>query len=388
MQPENGGLSTIAHEYGHDLGLPDHYDTAGGQNGVEWWTLMAQSRLSAKGEPIGTRAGDLSAWDKLQLGWLDYEVAVAGQTRTLELGPQEYNKDQGRRLVDVLPEKTVTFDYGDPFAGERHVVVGQGRQPEQHDDPRVDLTGATTAALDCRPGSTSRRTSTTCTSRPPPTAAPPGPTWTAPSTASRSAGRRGAGPPARPTASGSHVTSPLDAYAGQTNECGSGTAPTAAWPPTGSSPTRSSSPPTATPVVAAAPRTGDDGWTLDGFTSTTGTETGDFDALLRRRRTASTSSYDKYLQTGPYNFGFADTKPLGGALPLPDRPAHLVLGHLPAGQQHRPAPGPGPDPAGRRPPGCDLQPRQPEGVAAQDPGIRLPRSGCARTGLVQPEHRR
>ncbi|HLT16648.1 MAG TPA: immune inhibitor A domain-containing protein, partial [Acidimicrobiales bacterium] len=63
IQPENGGLSTIAHEFGHDLGLPDHYDTAGGQNGVEWWSLMAQSRLSGKGEAIGTRAGDLSAWD-------------------------------------------------------------------------------------------------------------------------------------------------------------------------------------------------------------------------------------------------------------------------------------------------------------------------------------
>ena len=30
IQPENGGISVFAHEYGHDLGLPDHYDTAGG----------------------------------------------------------------------------------------------------------------------------------------------------------------------------------------------------------------------------------------------------------------------------------------------------------------------------------------------------------------------
>ena len=31
IQPENGGLSVFAHEYGHDLGLPDDYDTAGGR---------------------------------------------------------------------------------------------------------------------------------------------------------------------------------------------------------------------------------------------------------------------------------------------------------------------------------------------------------------------
>jgi immune inhibitor A len=93
IQPENGGVSVFAHEYGHDLGLPDHYDTSGGgENGVNWWTIMGQSRVSApEDQAIGTRPADLGAWDKLQLGWLDYEIVPAGQTRTLELGPHEYN---------------------------------------------------------------------------------------------------------------------------------------------------------------------------------------------------------------------------------------------------------------------------------------------------------
>ena len=44
------GCSVFAHEYAHDLGLPDDYDTTGaGDNPIEQWTLMAQSRLSGRG---------------------------------------------------------------------------------------------------------------------------------------------------------------------------------------------------------------------------------------------------------------------------------------------------------------------------------------------------
>ena len=59
---------------------------------------MAQSRLSGKSDQgTGTRPGDLGAWEKLQLGWFDYEVVLAGQKRTYKLGPHEYNskKPQG-----------------------------------------------------------------------------------------------------------------------------------------------------------------------------------------------------------------------------------------------------------------------------------------------------
>ena len=128
IQPENGGRSVFFHEFGHDLGLPDDYDTAGGPgNNNDWWTLMAQSRLSARGElGIGDRAGDLGAWNKLQLGWLDYEVAVAGQKQNFYLGPEEYNTDKAQALVVVLPKKTVTAELGEPFEGTGQWWSGQG----------------------------------------------------------------------------------------------------------------------------------------------------------------------------------------------------------------------------------------------------------------------
>jgi immune inhibitor A len=51
-----------------------------------------------------------------------------------------------------------------------------------------------------------------------------------------------------------------------------------------------------------------EGWELDGFRSTTGTETADYDNYYIASH-RSFVSYDQYLRTGPYNFGW-----------LPDRP--------------------------------------------------------------------
>ncbi|HEX8346243.1 MAG TPA: immune inhibitor A domain-containing protein, partial [Actinoplanes sp.] len=147
-QPENGGLSVFAHEYGHDLGLPDDYDTTGaGNNPTEYWSLMGQSRLNAEGEALGTRPGDLGAWNKMQLGWLDYEVVPAGTTRTLKLGPEEYNTADAQAAVVVLPDKRVTTELGAPFAGTRQYFSGNANDLNNTMTREFDLTGATTAAM-------------------------------------------------------------------------------------------------------------------------------------------------------------------------------------------------------------------------------------------------
>lgn len=148
IQPENGGLSVVAHEYGHDLGLPDHYDTsASGDNPVSWWTLMAQSRLSAAGDQgVGTRPGDLGVWDKLQLGWLDYETVVAGQDKTIDLGPHEYNSDKAQGVAVVLPDKETVTTLPTPPEGIQQWWSGAGDDYESsmaRADVAVPAGGAT-----------------------------------------------------------------------------------------------------------------------------------------------------------------------------------------------------------------------------------------------------
>lgn len=134
MQPENGGLSVFSHEFAHDLGLPDEYDTSGNtggaSNSVEHWSLMAQSRGSLPGDRgIGEHPQPFGAWDKFQLGWLDYRTIRAGHEGTYKIRPgQSTSGDQANGLIVLLPDKQVTFQYGDPCdtCGEQFYYSGRG----------------------------------------------------------------------------------------------------------------------------------------------------------------------------------------------------------------------------------------------------------------------
>lgn len=104
-EPENGGLGVFAHEYAHDLGLPDLYDTSGGENGTGFWTLMSSGSWLGHGRgDIGTTPNHMGAWEKLQLGWLDYDVATAGKKSTHMLGPAFHATKKQQALVVTLPK--------------------------------------------------------------------------------------------------------------------------------------------------------------------------------------------------------------------------------------------------------------------------------------------
>ncbi|MFF4258975.1 immune inhibitor A domain-containing protein [Streptomyces sp. NPDC001663] len=149
IQPENGGLGVFAHEYGHDLGLPDHYDTTGaGENSTGFWTLMSSGSWLGRGkDTIGDLPGDFNAWDKLQLGWLNYDTAKAGKQSTHKLGVAEYNTWDKQALVVSLPDKAVTTEVVTPAQGSTQWWSGSGNDLKNSLTRSVDLTGKSSATL-------------------------------------------------------------------------------------------------------------------------------------------------------------------------------------------------------------------------------------------------
>ncbi|MFC6046168.1 immune inhibitor A domain-containing protein [Nocardioides hankookensis] len=111
-EPENGGLGVFAHEFGHDLGLPDYYDTASADpdNGTGFWNLMSSgSWMSQQGAPTGTTPNHMGATEKLFLGWYGDQLAtVDGQADTPQrvvLGPSNHATSTGAQAVLVqLPD--------------------------------------------------------------------------------------------------------------------------------------------------------------------------------------------------------------------------------------------------------------------------------------------
>ncbi|MEN8239487.1 MAG: immune inhibitor A domain-containing protein, partial [Actinomycetota bacterium] len=106
----------------------DLYDTSGGgENSTGFWTLMSSGSWLGDGTvDIGSRPGHMGAWEKFQLGWLNYDVAFAGQTSTHKLGPAMTNTKQAQTVFVVLPDKEVTEQIADPYAGNYFYYSGAG----------------------------------------------------------------------------------------------------------------------------------------------------------------------------------------------------------------------------------------------------------------------
>ena len=311
IQPENGGLSVFVHEYTHDLGLPDDYDTSGlGDNNSEYWTLMAQSRLGAAGDQaIGTHPGDLGAWNKLQLGWLNYAAVKAGQKKVVNLGPEEFNTKKAQAVVVTLPDKAVTTDLGHRFAGTKQFYSGNADGLNTTLSHDIDLTGKSGGSVTVKGRYNIEQDYDYLYFE---VSADGGTTW-----APQNGTVNGAPLPVDssnvPALTGSSdgawtdIAIPLDAYAGKAIKFRLHYITDGGVSAGGFSGDELTITANGATVLADGAE-GTTTWAQDGWSIVGSSVTSEFPGYYIAGNRSYTS-YDRYLATGPYNFGWATTKP-------------------------------------------------------------------------------
>ncbi|MFE7976377.1 immune inhibitor A domain-containing protein [Streptomyces shenzhenensis] len=310
IQPENGGLGVFAHEYGHDLGLPDEYDTAGGENSTGFWTLMSSGSWLGRGqEAIGDLPGDMNAWDKLQLGWLNYDVAKAGTKSWHKLGLAEYNTKYRQALVVALPDKAVTTEVVTPAQGSTQWWSGSGDNLKNTLTRSVDLTGTSSAALtldgwyDIEAEYDYLYTEVSTDG---------GANWTAldGTVDGRPIPRDGSDKPALTgTIDGyAQLSYPLDAYAGQEFQLRFRYQTDGGVAQKGFAADRITVTADGATVFSDDAESADAAWTANGFSRIGASFTKDYKQYYVAEN-RQYESYDTTLKTGPYNFGFSTTRP-------------------------------------------------------------------------------
>jgi len=109
VQPEDSGVGVFAHEYGHDLGLPDLYDTSGNADSdIDFWDLMSSG--SHSGPIFQSMPAHMGLWDKWVLGWADPLLLNPGDaSRTVQLGQSSRTPKGTKDGIKInLPPKVIT----------------------------------------------------------------------------------------------------------------------------------------------------------------------------------------------------------------------------------------------------------------------------------------
>lgn len=155
IEPEDGAAGVFAHEFGHDLGLPDEYDTiySGAGEPIEYWSIMSAG--SWAGKVPGTEPSGFSPYAKQFLqnahggNWLSGTTINASDitskgTEVLldEAATKGTNNDAVR--ID-LPDKETEVNI--PASGSYEYFSGSGDELDQSMTKTIDLTHASDAKL-------------------------------------------------------------------------------------------------------------------------------------------------------------------------------------------------------------------------------------------------
>lgn len=157
IEPEDGAVGVFAHEFGHDLGLPDEYDTqyTGQGEPVASWSIMSGGSWNgavAGTEPTSFSPQNKEYFQKIMGGnWANItevnydEIDENGLTAVID---QSVTKSKNNGIVKVnLPKKKV--EGIKPAFGEKYYYSTKGDDLHTAlETPVFDLTTATEATFD------------------------------------------------------------------------------------------------------------------------------------------------------------------------------------------------------------------------------------------------
>jgi immune inhibitor A len=156
IEPADGAAGVFAHEYGHDLGLPDEYDTlySGKGEPVSYWSIMSSG--SWAGKIPGTEPTGFSAWAKEFLqATMPGSNWMTGVTIDLNEIPHEgievildqaSTKGTNHDAIRInLPDKENVLNT--PFSGIYSYYSGKGDNLDHSMFTALDLTHANEARL-------------------------------------------------------------------------------------------------------------------------------------------------------------------------------------------------------------------------------------------------
>ncbi len=163
IEPEDGAVGVMAHEFGHDLGLPDEYDTqySGAGEAVSYWSIMASG--SWAGDIPGAMPTGFSPYAKEMLqstAVVDNEGTKGNWLSGTEVNVEDINSKGMEVLLDEaatkgtnndavkvnLPQKETVIN--EPFSGESEYFSGSADDLHNTLSTTVDLTNATNATFD------------------------------------------------------------------------------------------------------------------------------------------------------------------------------------------------------------------------------------------------
>jgi M6 family metalloprotease-like protein len=125
---EAGGavpLGVYCHEFGHNLGLPDMYDTHTGKSRMGRWELMDKGLWN--GKPPGSEPAELSAWSRNRLGWLPAANIVtydSDSDQLMTMQPLEEAPSNGTISAVIVPLATkeyYLFENREPISNDAYL---------------------------------------------------------------------------------------------------------------------------------------------------------------------------------------------------------------------------------------------------------------------------